>query len=150
MKKQNTKAETEEQLFESLLSADYEAEGEFREIEIKHLHSFDYFPFHMYTEEQLALMAASIVQNGVITPVIVRRRRDGSSFQIISGHHRVEACRLLEMPTVPCIIRDMSDPDALLCYLDSNLRQRKNLTPSEKSGGISAHAESDRREEGER
>lgn len=133
MKNQNTKAEAEEQLFESLLSADYEAEGEFRDIEIKHLHSFDYFPFHMYSEEELALMAASIVRNGVITPVIVRRRRDGSSFQIISGHHRVEACRLLEMPTVPCIIRDMSDPDALLCYLDSNLRQRKNLTPSEKA-----------------
>lgn len=133
MKNHNTKAETEEQLFESLLSADYEAEGEFRDIEIKHLHSFDYFPFHMYTEEELALMAASIVRNGVITPVIVRRRRDGSSFQILSGHHRVEACRLLEMPTVPCIIRDMSDPDALLCYLDSNLRQRKNLTSSEKA-----------------
>ena len=133
MKNQNTKAEAEEQLFESLVSADYEAEGEFRDIEIKHLHSFDYFPFHMYTEEELALMAASIVRNGVITPVIVRRRRDGSSFQIISGHHRVEAWRLLEMPTVPCVIRDMSDPDALLCYLDSNLRQRKNLTPSEKA-----------------
>lgn len=133
MKNQNTKAEAEEQLFESLVSADYEAEGEFRDIEIKHLHSFDYFPFHMYSEEELALMAASIVRNGVITPVIVRRRRDGSSFQILSGHHRVEACRLLEMPTVPCIIRDMSDPDALLCYLDSNLRQRKNLTSSEKA-----------------
>ena len=134
MKKQNTaKAEAEEQLFESLYSADYDADGEYREIEIKHLDSFDYFPFHVYTEQQLELMAASIVRNGVITPIIVRPRKDGTSYQIISGHHRVDACRRLEMPTVPCIIRELSDQDAMLCYIDSNLRQRKDLTPSEKA-----------------
>ena len=134
MKKQNTaKAEAEEQLFESLYSADYDADGEYREIEIKHLDSFDYFPFHVYTEQQLELMAASIVRNGVITPIIVRPRKDGTSYQIISGHHRVDACRRLEMPTVPCIIRELSDQDALLCYIDSNLRQRRDLTPSEKA-----------------
>lgn len=133
MSNQNTKAEKEEKVFESLYSADYEADGVYREIDRKHLVSFSHHPFRVYTETEMALMAASIVQNGVITPVIVRPRKDGTSYEIISGHRRVEACQLLELPTVPCVIKEMNDEDAMLCMIDSNLRQRKNLTASEKA-----------------
>ena len=95
----------------------------------------------------MAMMILSIQRSGVITPVIVREREGGTHFDIISGHHRVEACRILGMETVPSVIRKMSMEDAMICMIDSNLRQRTKLTPSEKAEAYRLKAEAIKKKE---
>ena len=136
-----------EKALESVYSVEYEAEGVYREIEIRRLIAWDYQPFHLYSEDEMAMMILSIQRSGVITPVIVREREGGTHFDIISGHHRVEACRILGMETVPCVIRKMSMEDAMICMIDSNLRQRTKLTPSEKAEAYRLKAEAIKKKE---
>ena len=122
-----------EKALEGVYAAEYEAEGVLRELDRRCLRSFDHLPFHVYTDEQMAEMVESVKQNGVITPIIVRPLDGGDTFQIISGHHRVDACRFADIQTVPCVIRKMSDQDAMICMVDSNLHQRGDLKISEKA-----------------
>ena len=118
-KKPGNKKDAEKAL-EGVYAAEYEAEGVLRELDRRCLRSFDHLPFHVYTDEQMAEMVESVRQNGVITP-------------IISGHHRVDACMFADIQTVPCVIRKMSDQDAMICMVDSNLHQRGDLKISEKA-----------------
>lgn len=122
-----------EKALEGVYAAEYEAEGVLRELDRRCLRSFDHLPFHVYTDEQMAEMVESVRQNGVITPIIVRPLDGGDTFQIISGHHRVDACMFADIQTVPCVIRKMSDQDAMICMVDSNLHQRGDLKISEKA-----------------
>ncbi len=122
-----------EKALEGVYSAEYEAEGVLRELDRRCLTAFDHLPFHVYTDEQMAELVESVKQNGVITPVIVRPLEGGDRFQIISGHHRVDACMFADIQTVPCVIREMSDQDAMICMVDSNLHQRGDLKISEKA-----------------
>jgi len=131
-KKPGNKKDAEKAL-EGVYAAEYEAEGVLRELDRRCLRSFDHLPFHVYTDEQMAEMVESVRQNGVITPVIVRPLKGGDIFQIISGHHRVDACLFADIQTVPCVIREMSDQDAMICMVDSNLHQRGDLKISEKA-----------------
>lgn len=122
-----------EKALEGVYASEYEAEGVLRELDRRCLRSFDHLPFHVYTDEQMAEMVESVRQNGVITPIIVRPLDGGDTFQIISGHHRVDACIFADIQTVPCVIRKMSDQDAMICMVDSNLHQRGDLKISEKA-----------------
>ena len=122
-----------EKALEGVYAAEYEAEGILRELDIRCLRAFDHLPFHVYTDEQMAEMVENVRQNGVITPVIVRPLKGGDTFQIISGHHRVDACMFADIQTVPCVIRELSDQDAMICMVDSNLHQRGDLKISEKA-----------------
>lgn len=89
-------------------------------------------PFKPYQADALLELAKSIRTNGVITPITVRPQPDGK-YQIIAGHNRAAASRMIGNTTVPAFIKDLSDDDAVLCMLDSNLQTRKNLAPSEKA-----------------
>lgn len=84
-------------------------------------------PFKLNREkvEQIKLSAKDI---GIITPLIVRRQ--GNVFQIISGHHRYEAAKELQLLSVPCIVRDIKDNEAETLVVESNI-QRMRLLPSE-------------------
>ena len=70
---------------------------------------------------------------GVISPIIVRPNPNGEGYEIISGHNRVEACRRANINQVPAIIREIDDDTAIILMVDSNLRQREKLLPSEKA-----------------
>ena len=131
-KKAGNKKDAEKAL-EGVYAAEYEAEGVLRELDRRCLRAFDHLPFHVYTDEQMAEMVESVRQNGVITPIIVRPLKGGDTFQIISGHHRVDACMFADIQTVPCVIRELSDQDAMICMVDSNLHQRGDLKISEKA-----------------
>ena len=122
-----------EKALEGVYAAEYEAEGVLRELDRRRLTAFEHLPFHVYTDEQMAELVESVRQNGVITPVIVRPRSGGDTFEIISGHHRVDACMFADIQTVPCVIREMNDQDAMICMVDSNLHQRGDLKISEKA-----------------
>jgi len=76
-------------------------------------------------------MVSSVKERGVLSPVLVRPMPDGG-YQMVSGHRRKMAAELAELPTVPCIVRELTDDEAVIIMVDSNL-QREKILPSEKA-----------------
>ena len=88
-------------------------------------------PFSLYSEEKLAQMKESILRNGILVPIIVRKI-ENDKYEIIAGHNRVKCARELEITKVPTIIMDVNDDEAKLIMLETNLCQRDNIPPVEK------------------
>ena len=97
------------------------------------LYPFPNHPFRMYTEEKMREMVESVTEFGIISPIIVRPNPNGEGYEIVSGHNRVEACRRANINQIPAIIREIDDDTAIILIVDSNLRQREKLLPSEKA-----------------
>lgn len=89
-------------------------------------------PFHPYSQEELEALRRDIVANGVIQPLIVRPRGE-HRYEIISGHNRRTAARAAGYTVVPCLVRQLGDDEAIVQMISTNLRQRKDLLPSEKA-----------------
>lgn len=89
-------------------------------------------PFKPYTPEKLAELAESIRQNGVIEAISVRTKPDGR-MEILAGHNRVAAAKLAGLQTVPAIVQKLDDDAAEILLVDSNLKHREKLLPSEKA-----------------
>jgi len=92
---------------------------------------FPNHPFHVRMDEEMEQMVESVRERGVLSPVLVRPMPDGS-YQMVSGHRRKMAAELAELPTVPCIVRELTDDEAIIIMVDSNL-QRERVLPSEKA-----------------
>ena len=92
-------------------------------------------PRKIFDEDALAELADSIAKHGVIQPLLVRPMPDGS-YQMVSGHRRKRAAELAGLPTVPCIIRELTDDEAIIVMVDSNI-QREDIFPSEKARAYS-------------
>ena len=92
---------------------------------------FPHHPFKVRMDEEMEQMVESVRERGVLSPVLVRPMPDGS-YQIVSGHRRKFASELAELPTVPCIVRELTDDEAIIIMVDSNL-QRERVLPSEKA-----------------
>ena len=92
---------------------------------------FPNHPFKVRMDESMTEMVGSIKERGVLSPVLVRPMPDGS-YQMVSGHRRRMAAELVELPTVPCIVRELTDDEAIIIMVDSNL-QREQVLPSEKA-----------------
>ena len=110
-------------------------------VEIDRLVPFKNHPFKLYEGERLSDMVESIKANGIITPVIVRPI-DEESYEILSGHNRIEAAKAAGLETVPVIIRnDLSDDEALLVVTETNLCQRSfsDLSHSERAAALAVH-----------
>ena len=88
-------------------------------------------PFKVRMDESMTEMVSSVKERGVLSPVLVRPMPDGS-YQMVSGHRRKMAAELAELPTVPCIVRELTDDEAVIIMVDSNL-QREQVLPSEKA-----------------
>lgn len=88
-------------------------------------------PFQMYGEEEMAQMVQSVREMGILTPVLLRPK-DGR-YQTIAGHNRIEAARHAGLQAVPAVIREYDDNDAAIAVVDTNLRQRQHLLPSERA-----------------
>lgn len=110
-----------------------EPDGRPLELEIDSLVPFPNQPFDPYTDDEMAQMVESIQENGVISPIIVRPKADGETYEIISGHNRVEACRRAGICKIPSFIREVDDDTAVILMVDSNLRQREELSDMEKA-----------------
>ena len=110
-----------------------EPDGRPLELEIDSLVPFPNQPFDPYTEDAMVQMVESIQENGVISPIIVRPKADSESYEIISGHNRVEACRRAGICKIPSFIREVDDDTAVILMVDSNLRQREELSDIEKA-----------------
>lgn len=86
--------------------------------------------FRSYTEEEMLDFMENIRANGIIEPIRARPQ-PGGRFQIVAGHNRVEAARRIGLATVPAIVEDVDDDQAGIMLVDSNVKRRKNLLPSE-------------------
>lgn len=101
------------------------------EIELNQIQSFRNHPFKVLDDEKMQDLVNSIRENGILTHVLVRPI-DNNKYEMISGHRRMHAAGLLQMNVIPAIIRDMSDEEAVVKMVDSNI-QREELLPSEKA-----------------
>lgn len=101
------------------------------DIEIRSIHSFEDHPFKVVDDEKMQELVESIRINGVLVSVLVRP--DGrNGYEMVSGHRRMHASKLLGLETIPAIIRDMSRDEAVVAMVDANI-QREELLPSEKA-----------------
>ena len=98
-------------------------------IRIEHIVPNRYQPRHIFTQEELAELTASIKESGVLQPIIVRRKGDGI-YELIAGERRWRASKEAGLETIPVVIRNCSDQESLLLALVENL-QREDLNPME-------------------
>lgn len=103
-------------------------------------------PFRSYSPAELEDLADNIRQHGIITPL--RLRPIGGRFQILSGHNRCKAAKLAGLRTVPAIVEDVDDDEAAQILVDSNLKQRQKLLPSEKAFAYKLRLEAMKRSAG--
>ena len=88
-------------------------------------------PFKVKEDEEMAQLMRSIADAGVLSPALARPL-PGGGYELISGHRRLAACKALGMDTMPVIVRDLTDEEAVITMVDSNL-QREHILPSEKA-----------------
>ena len=100
-------------------------------IPLSELHPFKDHPFKVQNNEEMKRMIESIRKVGAITPALARPVPDGG-YELISGHRRLAACQVLGIETMPVIVREMSDDEAVIAMVDANL-QRETILPSEKA-----------------
>lgn len=100
-------------------------------ISIEYIDDFPNHPFKIQDDEQMQKLIQSIQDYGVITPVVVRKKED-DRYELISGHRRKYACKVLGIEHLPVIVRELSREEAVISMVDSNL-QREHILPSEKA-----------------
>ena len=104
---------------------------EVQNIPLEQLHPFNNHPFKVMNDDELKRMAESILAIGAITPALARPLPNGE-YELISGHRRLAAYKLLGKETMPVIVREMTDDEAVIVMVDANL-QREKILPSERA-----------------
>ncbi len=102
-----------------------------REIALTEISDFPDHPFKVKMDEEMQEMAESVKEYGVLVPVLVREK-PGGGYEMIAGHRRKMASELAEQTTIPCLVRNLTDDEAIIVMVDSNL-QREKILPSEKA-----------------
>ena len=115
-----------------------------QDIPISQISDFPEHPFKVKQDEAMLEMAESVRQYGVLVPGLVRQLEDGS-YQMVSGHRRKLSSELAGRDTIPCIVRDLTDDEAVIIMVDSNL-QRERVLPSEKAFAYRMKLEAMRRQ----
>lgn len=100
-------------------------------IKLNDIDDFPEHPFKVIVNDELKDMAESIKEKGVLSPALVRQKDDGR-YEMVSGHRRKFASQLAEKETIPCIVRNLSDDEATIIMVDSNM-QREEILPSERA-----------------
>ena len=101
------------------------------DLEIAKIRPFKDHPFKVLDDEKMQDLMESIRINGILSPVLVRPIGN-DTYEMVSGHRRMHAAMMLGMDTVPAIIREMTDDEAVVKMVDANI-QREELLPSEKA-----------------
>ena len=102
-----------------------------KDIPLCELHPFKDHPFKIQNNEEMKRLIESIKKFGTITPALARPLSDGG-YELISGHRRLAACQVIGIETMPVIVREMTDDEAVIAMVDANL-QREAILPSEKA-----------------
>lgn len=101
------------------------------EIEINAISPFKAHPFKVIDDEKMEDLINSVKEKGVLTPVLIRTVGE-NRYEMISGHRRMYAAHKAGLTTIPAIVRDLSDDEAVIAMVDANI-QREELLPSEKA-----------------
>ena len=101
------------------------------DIHLDEISDFPQHPFKVKMDDSMMEMADSVRKHGVLVPVMVRPK-EGGGYEMVSGHRRKMASELAQKETIPCLVREMTDDEAIIIMVDSNL-QRESLLPSEKA-----------------
>ena len=115
----------------SALSENEKEAGQILEIPLSEIDDFPEHPFRVNLDEDMQLLVDSIRQQGVLTPIMVRKKDDGR-YELISGHRRKKACELAGIDTIRAEVREMSRDDAIIAMVQANY-QRSEVLPSEKA-----------------
>ena len=110
---------------------DYDSKEKIEEIDISLIDNFKDHPFKVLDNEELKALEDSISKNGLVEAVIIRKK-DNDRYEMISGHRRLLACKKLGLKTIPSRVKDLTDDEAIIYMVDSNLHREK-LLPSEKA-----------------
>lgn len=116
--------------YEDLLGIEEETD-KITEVPLTELHPFQNHPFHVEDDEKMQETVESIRNYGVLNPGLVRQRAEGG-YEIVAGHRRKRGCELAGKSTMPVIVRNYTDDEAIIIMVDSNI-QRENILPSEKA-----------------
>ena len=118
------------------------------DIPLSEISNFPQHPFKVKMDDSMLEMADSVAKNGVLVPAMVRPK-EGGGYEMVSGHRRKMASELAQKETIPCLVREMTDDEAIIIMVDSNL-QRESLLPSEKAFAYKMKLDAMRRQQGER
>lgn len=135
-------------LFSTQEERDNESRESVREIPLEEISDFPNHPFKVKMDESMADMAESVKQYGVLVPALVREKPEGG-YEMIAGHRRKMASELAEKKEIPCIVRNLTDDEAIIIMVDSNL-QREQLLPSEKAFAYKMKLDAMKRQQGYR
>ncbi|MBD5095370.1 MAG: ParB/RepB/Spo0J family partition protein [Subdoligranulum sp.] len=120
-----------DELFSTQAERDEAKREHLQDIPLSAISEFPSHPFKVRMDESMTKMVESVQERGVLSPVLVRPMPDGT-YQMVSGHRRKMASELAGKETLPCIVRDLTDDEAILIMVDSNL-QRETILPSERA-----------------
>ena len=135
-------------LFSTQEERDNASRESVRNIPIEEISDFPDHPFKVKMDESMADMAESVKQYGVLVPALVREKPEGG-YEMIAGHRRKMASELAEKKEVPCIVRNLTDDEAIIIMVDSNL-QREQILPSEKAFAYKMKLDAMKRQQGYR
>ena len=144
----NMKLPALDDLFSTQEQRDEASRESVRNILLSEISDFPDHPFKVKMDESMSDLVDSIREYGVLVPVLVRLKEDGS-YEMVAGHRRKFASGLAELEEIPCIIRDLTDDEATLIMVDSNL-QRERILPSEKAFAYKMKLEAMKRQQGYR
>lgn len=122
---------TADDLFSTQEERDNEKREYVKAIPLDQISDFPNHPFKVWMDEKMMEMIASVREYGVLSPAVVRPKEDGT-YEMIAGHRRKLASQMADRSDIPCIVRDLTDEEATIIMVDSNL-QREEILPSEKA-----------------
>lgn len=127
----NIKLTSVDDLFRSSETPDSSPKEGIQEIPLSELHPFKDHPFQVRADDEMWQLVESIRESGVLSPALARPRAEGG-YELISGHRRKKACEMIGLETMPVIVKEIDDDQAIVKMVDSNL-QRETLFPSERA-----------------
>jgi len=133
-----------DELFMSQVERDEASLAGVAEIPLSLIDAFPGHPFQVNDDEEMVRLAESIVENGVLVPLTVRAS-SAERYELVSGHRRKRAAELAGIERVPCIVRTLTDDEAVIAMVDSNL-QRETILPSERAFAYSMRLEAMKRQ----
>ena len=137
-----------DELFTTQAERDEAKRETVKKIPISEISDFPNHPFKVRMDEAMQEMTESVKQYGVLVPAMVRLKPEGG-YEMVAGHRRKLAAELAQQTELPCLVRDLTDDEAILLMIDSNL-QREKILPSEKAFAYKMKLEAMKRQQGER
>lgn len=137
---------TSDEFFSTQEERDNKNKEYVKNIPIKEISNFPNHPFKVRDDDKMFETMESVMKYGVLVPAIVREKENGR-YEMVSGHRRKRACELAKIDEIPCIIRNLTDDEATIIMVDSNL-QRENILPSEKAFAYKMRLEAMKRQAG--